>query len=311
MKVVTYLNDRTLDAGVLIDSCKEQELELIFLGEEQAWPSNAFKLKLLYDFLKESDKNDLYLIVDALDVYIHRGASEIEVLFEQAGCDIWCSAEANFYFQNYEIRGRYWKEYPRNGTVYDYLNSGSIIGKGQLLILLLEDIIRHYSIDFDNREQIKKLISDQYLISRTYSDIHNGHIQAAYSLKLDHYQKLFGCTAGRMTTIRWPLFSKIHSYLFFRHERKLLKTFKLEPCQDLPRDFAFDAETSRFINRHTATYPIIIHLPATRDRFRKILQEIQGTRETDKWDLLKPLAILVSFFVYAIILLRLPFTKRI
>lgn len=311
MKVVTYLNDKRLDAGILTDSCKKQKLDLIILGENQTWPSNAFKLKLLYDFLLQSDKEEIYLIVDALDVYIHKGQTEIEALFTEARCDIWCSGEANFYFENKTIRKRYWKEYPRNGTVYDYLNSGSIIGKGRHLIALLKDIIAHYAIDFENVGQIKALVSDQYLISRTYADLHNGLIKANYSLKLDHHQKLFGCTAGRMTTIKWPLFSKVHSYLFFRHERKLLKTFGLEACQDVPRDISYDREKKVFLNNHTESHPIIIHLPATRNRFRKILKAIKGEHSLDRWDVLKPFAIIISFCVYLTILFRLPFSKKL
>jgi len=296
LRVVTFADSIDNRISLLQNSCKEFGLPLEVLGVGKKWKGNAFKLAYLFDFLQQASDDELYLIVDAFDVVITSSAQEICSLFREADSDILFSAEANFYFSDRELKPYYWRFYPQSPTPYRFLNSGSFIGRGTHLKVMLGHIVNQYGIDFSDEEGMRQTKSDQYAYSRFYVDSVTGFFDHGLKIGLDHYQQLLGCTAGRMTAVKWPLFSNDHSFLFFSYERKLLRSFSLGSQQTRFRDFSFDCE--RFKNKLTRTTPPVFHIPVSGTRFRGLLESLRIAKVPNSNLLLRPLVFILSLFAY-------------
>lgn len=309
MKVITFSDSKNIANTLLYTSCQQNGLELIVLGPDGSWKRNSFKLKYLREFLDTAAPNELYLVVDAFDVVINAQAEQISEQFLKLKSDIVFSAEANFYFREPDLRYYYWKFYPRSEGFYDYLNSGSFMGKGQHLFQMLSDIADLYQLDLQDEKALERIRSDQYLYSRFFVDTASQFFQAGYRIGLDYQQQLFGCTGGRMAVVKWPLASKIHSFLFFQYERKLLKTFRMASQQTAVRDLKF--RDGAFRNLAINTAPSVIHLPAARKNFKRILSRLKGDISLQPADLWKPAAFLVSFTGYLQSLFSLGLIKYI
>lgn len=298
LRVVTFADKVDDRISLLQVSCRESGLPLEVLGVGSPWKVNAIKLKLLSEYLESSRSNpdDLLLVTDSFDVLINAVADRIVETFESFNTDILFSAEANYYFREPALSYFYWKFYPRSSTYYDYLNSGSFIGRSSTILSMLEDIGSVYQIDLRDEKSLTAIRSDQYVYSRFYADCATQFFRPSYNISLDHSQKLIACTGGRMTIVKWPLASKIHSFLFFKAERALAKTLRVSSFQRISRDLTY-AQGS-FFNSATGTFPIIIHLPSSRENFQRLISRIKGGRSFAFSDLIFPLAALVSCIAY-------------
>ena len=298
LKVVTFANTVDERVNTLKNSCAKLALPLEVLGIGEEWSTNAIKLSLLNKFLlsTDADDDDHLLVVDAFDVDVIGGENDILELFSQLNTDVLFSAEANFYFRDRILKYYYWKFYPRGATYYDYLNSGSFMGKLKHLRQMLSDIQALYGIDFSNQQALTQIRSDQSLFSRFFADCSSQSFRPDYTIAVDRKQQLFGCTGGRAAAVSWPLLSKRHSFLFFQYERKLLKTFGLASQQTTFRDLVWKKD--QLHNTATGTHPLVVHIPASREHFRRRLQQLKGKYTFNTTSLLKPLAALVSFAAY-------------
>ena len=305
---MTFANTVDERINTLKNSCAKLGLPLEIVGIGGDWRTNAIKLKLLYEFFLSTDASgdDHLLIVDAFDVDVNGSASQILALFAQLNTDILFSAEANFYFRDPILRYYYWKFYPRGTTYYDYLNSGSVMGKLKHLRQMLTDMQALYGVDFTNEQELTQIRSDQSLFSRFYADCSSQFFQPDYSVTIDSQQQLFACTGGRSTAVRWPLLSKRHSFLFFQYERKLLKTFQLASQQTIFRDLSW--KNGELHNTATGTHPLVIHIPASRENFSRRLSQLKGKYTFNASSLMKPLAAFISLAAYVqslVVLIRI------
>ncbi|WP_339812345.1 glycosyltransferase domain-containing protein [uncultured Imperialibacter sp.] len=298
LKVVTFADTIDERISVLKDSCERLGLPLEVLGQRGKWDRNAIKLKYLSEYLSQTNVDDkqCLLIVDAFDVDIMDGEASLIKAYEQFNTDVIFSAEANFYFREPTLRHYYWKHYFRGNTHYDYLNSGSFIGLAQHVKQMLGDIQALYGIDFSDEDVLSSIRSDQSLFSRFFADCSSQSFRPDYTIAVDRKQQLFACTGGRATAVSWPLLSKRHSFLFFQYERKLLKTFGLASQQTIFRDLVWKKD--QLHNTATGTHPLVVHIPASREHFRRLLQQLKGKYTFNTTSLLKPLAAVVSFAAY-------------
>ncbi|MFY0606653.1 MAG: hypothetical protein JXR10_08055 [Cyclobacteriaceae bacterium] len=274
LKVVTLVDKLNSRIEPLRQSCERFDLELEVLGDEQTWLRNSFKFRYLYKYLHENDHSDedVLLVVDAFDVIIDANEKDLLNAYRNSGSDILFSAEANYYFREPELTLEYWKRYPRkHGSIYHFLNSGTFIGTIRTIKELLAEISKAYKVDFFNDEQLDAIRSDQYLYSRFYVDCKNGKVVPKFSLDLDHDQQFFGCSGGRMCVTNWPIISEIQDYLFFKYERRMLKTFRLEKLQIQCRDLKWQ-NSEKLQNKLTGSFPLILHLPGTHKQFRKAFE---------------------------------------
>ena len=67
LRVITFSDKDLGSENKLLQSCKKNDLELIVLTYHKQWASNAIKIKLLFDYLKTVEAEQLLLITDAFD----------------------------------------------------------------------------------------------------------------------------------------------------------------------------------------------------------------------------------------------------
>lgn len=276
LKIVIMVNQVDGRMRRLQEASAKFDMPLVILGEGTENWRNSFKIKLLFDFL-DSDQvlqDDLILVLDAFDVHVH-AVNDIEKLYADLNADVVFSAEANYYFRNPELSLKYWRNYPRQeNSIYHFLNSGTFIGRASGIKRLLLDIEKAYHLDFNNTQQLWEVRSDQYLYSRFYVDSVSGSVKSEVSMRLDEHQRIFGCPGGRMCVKEWETISEIQDYLFFKYERRMLKTFGMKHHQSRCRDLKYDSDAAQFRNVKTGSSPLIIHLPGTYDQFDAALNQI-------------------------------------
>lgn len=282
LKIVTMVNQIDNRLSRLKSAAQSFDLQLYVLGDGTPNWRNSFKVKLLLDFL-QSDQvadSDIVLVLDAFDVHIH-AINEIESKFHAMKSDVVFSAEANFYFRQPDLSLKYWRNYPRQiDSIYHFLNSGTFIGSVSRIKQLLLDIEKAYQLDFQNTQQLWEVRSDQYLYSRFYVDSVSGDVLSSVKIRLDQKQEIFGCPGGRMCVKEWGTISEIQDYLFFKYERRMLKTFGMKEHQKLCRDLKFDQKSDAFLNVRTDGKPSIIHLPGTYAGFDEALNKIMNDQNS-------------------------------
>ena len=77
LQVITFSDKDLGSENKLLQSCKKNDLELIVLTYHKQWASNAIKIKLLFDYLKTVEAEQLLLITDAFDVLINAFEDDI------------------------------------------------------------------------------------------------------------------------------------------------------------------------------------------------------------------------------------------
>ncbi|MEO9476648.1 MAG: glycosyltransferase domain-containing protein [Cyclobacteriaceae bacterium] len=296
-RVITFSDRELNEANPLIHTCKSNGLPIDVVTLTEDWKVNAFKIKLLYDYLQNKSEDMILLVVDAFDVIINCKTDQILSLFRSFKTDIVFAAEANYYFRNPKLRGKYFKNYPSSPTIYRFLNSGTFIGTCWALKALLQDIISENNLNPEDLSTFIAVRSDQYLYSKHFVDSAS-HKNPRYNIILDYNHELFEVTGGRMRVLHLPYLSDLHAYNAYKVERFLLKTFNLHHHQDAITDLTFDPDKSTFKNRLCNTYPPIIHFPGTWHNFDSVLSKLKTKSKTFSWG--KSAASAMSLIAYLI-----------
>ncbi len=305
LQILTFSDKPLADSNLLVKSCRDHNLPLEIITPNQEWKVNAFKIKLLFDYISKESDDTLLLVVDAFDVYVNGKEEEILDKFRAFKADIVFSAEANYYFRNPKLKGAYLKNYPESPTPYQFLNSGTFIGKCGALKKLLKDIIKENKLDPDNINSFIEVRSDQYLYSKHFVD-QSLSSDKKYTLTLDYKHELFEVTGGRMRTINLPHLSSFHAFNAYKVERFLIKLFKLHKYQDLLTDLNYDKKNQLFHNRVTKTIPPIIHIPGSWKFFDRIINQlINGKRAFSPLRLVAGFLSLLAYMVSLLIPIRL------
>jgi len=276
--VVTFADKVLAESNYLRKTCEAKGINLITLISSP-WIQNVIKLKLLADFVEQQNPETTLLMVDAYDVLIYGDSSEIIAKFKTAGTDILFSGESNFMYKEPAKWLAFLKKYPPQGTIYQYLNSGSYIGKAKHISEMLKSIQSWFGIDFNDTEKLLSLKSDQYLLHRFY--VENYHkSDSTLTLDIDHSQSLLGCTGGRFCVLRFPDLGKWQSFSFFILERNILKLFSLHKYQKRSKDFLFNG--AQFLNKKTEQLSTVMHFPGTWDRFDQVLVDLSQPPSMEK-----------------------------
>lgn len=295
--IVVTFSDKPLDENNLLKkSCDDLGLNLEVLLHTP-WTQNSIKLQLLYKFLNGGKQEQLLLVVDALDVILFDDAATISKSFDSFEVDILISAEANYMFKNPKLWLKYLRNYPKQPTVYNFLNSGSYIGSATSILTMLKTIQLDYGISLESANQLEAIKSDQYLLHRFFVD---NHYKEKNKLKvaLDSKQELLGCTGGRFCIKKFPDHSSTQAFLNFQIERNFVKLLKLHKYQSLSKDYGI--QSGRFYNSKTGSTPSAMHLPGTWGNFGKMFADLlEGHSERHPWTIKKAIATLVSYFSYA------------
>ena len=294
LEVVTFCDQSLNEDNALLISCREYDLQLHVLQPDTAWFSNAIKLRLLWKFVnsKTLDDNCLLLVSDAFDVSISDDKKKIIEKYVELDTDIVFSAEANYYFRNSDLNYFYWKHYPRSSTLYHFLNSGNYIGSVENIRNLLSAIFEKYQVDPENTEQLMNIRSDQYLLSRFYVDYSYNPNKFPFTIKLDHQQSLFACTAGRMFETEDIPNHWVESFYFFRYQRFLYKYLGLQGLQIKCADIRFN--NGKLKNVRTNTNPALLHIAGSRKTFKRALDYLKNRNRVDKDRLFSIIPVIIN-----------------
>ena len=294
LQVVTFCDHSLIADNALLNSCREYGLPLHVLQPDTAWTSNAIKLRLLWEFVnsKALDDSCLLLVSDAFDVIISDNKDSIIKKYLEIDADIVFSAEANFYFRNPHLNYFYWKHYPRSSTLYHFLNSGNYMGSVKSIRSLLAAIFKKYKVDPNNSEQLTAIRSDQYLLSRFYVDSSYESHKLPFTIKLDHQQSLFACTAGRMFETDDIPNHWIESFYFFRYQRFMYKYLGLQDLQVKCADIRLN--NHKLKNIRTNTSPAVIHIAGSRKAFKCALDYLNNGNGVDKNKLFSTIPMIIN-----------------
>jgi len=205
------------------------EIPFDHLFLEQSNNEAIIYFKKLQSYLKNSKPEEVLLIINTPNLYVHESKKKILKKWEDLNTSVLFGAAASFDFSDEKLFYYYWKFYPRQDSVYDYLDSRFFVGKASMLLRVVNDITSNYTLS--------EACSVNDVFHRFFVDTQSQHIKIDYSIALDYKHELLGSSKGRMTTIKWPMFSKIHSLLFFESEQKLLSKNALAKYQSLSRDY--------------------------------------------------------------------------
>jgi hypothetical protein len=274
MKIITFSTRDEIDSP-LVKSCQRENLKYINLCRSDYWPSNGFKLYLLFNYLRDLP-NEIVCITDAFDVEIYDSEEVIIKKFLEQHCDILFSAEANFYFKNKALKATYLQKYPPGINHYRFLNSGTYIGYSQSIYNFLLAGFKLNKISHTTIDSFLALRSDQYLLSKTFVDLLESGNHDIIS-KLDYKQELFACSGGRTTFWNFPTISSKQNLYYYRAEHKLLKKMNIAGGERKIRDLKFDP-SGQLINVYTQTRPSLIHLPGTGELFEKKIKILKSSK---------------------------------
>ncbi|MEM8938450.1 MAG: glycosyltransferase domain-containing protein [Bacteroidota bacterium] len=296
--VLTFADKPLNERNHLKRSCEKFGIQLKVLISSP-WIQNVIKLKMLYKFVQDQDPELTLLIVDAYDVVLYEREKEILKKFEKENADILFSGESNFMYKEPAKWLTFLKKYPKQSTIYQYLNSGSYIGKVKQIKQMLNKMQRWFQIDLQDEEELFPIKSDQYLLSRFY--VENYGRAGELKLAVDSDQCLLGCTGGRFCVLKFPDLTKWQSFSFFILERNILKLFTLHKYQKIPKDFIY--QNDHFHNVKMKTCPSVMHFPGTWDRFDKVYNElIQAKKSPRKEGWIFAAIVSVFSFVLSVIL---------
>lgn len=210
------------------------------------------------------------MVVDAYDVVLYSNEEEILQRFAAEETDILFSGESNFMYKEPAKWLTFLRKYPKQSTIYQFLNSGSYMGKVKHVVEMLTKLQSQFGIDLMNEEKLLPIKSDQYLLSRFY--VENASKESKMNLSIDVDHSLFGCTGGRFCVLKFPDITKWQSFAYFIIERNLLKLLKLHQHQKVPKDYK--PKSGKFYNKKTKTSPPVMHFPGTWDRFDKVYEDL-------------------------------------
>lgn len=220
-------------------SCEFHNLKLKVLTVKNKYTGHRLKDMLLYEFLKEIDKNELILFTDAFDAYFIASEAEIIEKYTKFNIPIVFSGEIACWPE--PTLSRF---YPKSteDTHFRYLNSGGFIGRCGDIIDLIE---KYY---FGNRIELSQhLWSNQYVWNQIY-------LNEQDVIKIDSDCEIF-----------YTLCSKIPVSKAYLHSEELRKVVLSQEKDRLLNEMSI--EDGRFTNSITSTRPCHVHFnsPAVKE----------------------------------------------
>jgi hypothetical protein len=159
--IVTVATHNEFYFPYLVKSCKRFGYELIVLGYGQKWLGYNWKFKLMINFLKLINKDDIVCFVDGYDVICNRDLNELKeqfIKFKKENNNIKIIVSHNKFTFKTMLVGEFSK-ITMNNYEDNLINTGSYIGYTSDLLLILEEIYNFNSNDDDD---------DQYLFTQYY-----------------------------------------------------------------------------------------------------------------------------------------------
>jgi hypothetical protein len=137
--IVTVVTESKYYFPYLVESCKRHNGQLTVLGFNQKWQGFTWRTKLMLDFLKKIDPNDVVCFVDGYDVICTRNLNELKDEFlkikKQTNCKIIVGHD-----KNYSIFARISLTLLFGMCKNTNINAGTYIGLASDLLIILKNI---------------------------------------------------------------------------------------------------------------------------------------------------------------------------
>jgi hypothetical protein len=157
--IVTIATESKFYFPYLVESCKKNGKELIVLGYDKKWEGFSWKFKLMIDFLKTLNDNDIVCFIDGYDVICTRNLLELKNTFIEIRNKTKCKiivghdkliTDSLFYYFSKEIVSFYYDTCKNIN-----LNAGTYIGYAKDLLEVLQQT---YNIEPEFFADDQKLI---------------------------------------------------------------------------------------------------------------------------------------------------------
>jgi hypothetical protein len=138
MKVITIITDSNNDwfVNFMRPTVEFHGLELVVLTHED-YPNHSVKDKILYQYLKDLNPDEITFYTDGYDAIFLSNAEEILKKYYKTGKDILFSGEINCYPDSTLS-----EKYPACNSPFRFLNSGGFIGKAGSIIKFIEEDLK-------------------------------------------------------------------------------------------------------------------------------------------------------------------------
>ena len=83
LHIVTVATHSKFYFPYLIESCKRNGSELVILGYGEKWKGFTWRFKLVIEYLKKLNKNDIVCFIDGYDVISSRNFKDLKNIFLQ------------------------------------------------------------------------------------------------------------------------------------------------------------------------------------------------------------------------------------
>ena len=166
LHLVTVATEIKLYMPYLIKTCKNNGVELTILGLGEKWQGFNWRYKIILNFLKSIDKNDIVCFVDGYDVICIRNLKDLpSVFFEiknKYNCKIIVGEDPRYDEESFvnSIIGKF-TDFYYSRCNNNPLNAGTYIGLAGDLIEVLTNILKlNNSPDADDQVLITKYCSN-------------------------------------------------------------------------------------------------------------------------------------------------------
>lgn len=201
LHIVTVATDPEYYFHYLVDSCKKNGEELTVLGYGEKWQGFVWRFKLMIDYLKKLDENDIVCFIDGYDIICNRNLKELKKKFLEYKKKYSFKIITGVDLYKFKIQEIFSKIY-FNECNNNLLNAGTYIGFAKDIY---EVLLESYNNNTNNE-------SDDQILLTKYCKIHPEDIL------LDEKQDFF-------LTIHQPLF-EIDNNLYIKNNEAYYKDKK-------------------------------------------------------------------------------------
>ena len=235
MKFITVATDPQHYFNAMMESAKRNNIDIKVLGWGKKWGGFIWRLKLLTDYLKTLNINEIVMFVDAYDIVFLKGHDEIEKEFLSYNKDIVFGGLCgeNSYLEKKITKLIFSKdiEFPEQKTCFKALNAGCYIGYVGSILDILTGICGEN--DCENKKlDDQKIISEYFIknhkeknlgIDYNTQIVYNFESTSDFNYLLNHIIRLFN-----YQTIDFGTENKL--FKLDQHDKFLVKQNNTYPC---------------------------------------------------------------------------------
>jgi len=197
LHIVTVATESEYYFPYLVESCKRNGKELTILGYGEKWQGFVWRFKLMIEYLKSLNDNDIVCFIDGYDVICNRNLNELKEQFieykNKYNFKVIVATET-YKFKPQELIARFYFDSCNN----ELLNAGTYIGYAKDLHDLL---LKTYNLDPNDKNDDQMLLikyckmhPEDILFDKNYEfflTIHKSFFEIDNELKIYNYEAYY------------------------------------------------------------------------------------------------------------------------